>query len=328
MSKEFEIIEQVFRRRVRPRQNVPLGIGDDAAITRLPEGCELVTATDALVAGTHFPDDALARSVGHRCLAVNLSDIAAMGGEPLWASLALGLPSFDRDWLDDFAKGFFALADKAGVTLIGGDTVRGNLFASLTLQGVVPLGQAVRRSGANAGDLIYVTGYPGDAAAGRLLLADDLAAVGTSGSADTLRDADMLAEKFSYPVPRLAAGLDLRGLATAMIDISDGLNVDLGRLLEASGVGAKLDIAAIPLSVSLRQLVARQRAIELALCGGEDYELCFTIPPDKVDTLQARAEEWDCALTCLGTVVAGPGLAWTLAGKPFAVPESGFEHFK
>jgi len=328
MSKEFEIIEQVFRRRVRPRQNVALGIGDDAAITRLPEGSELVTATDALVAGTHFLDDAAARSVGHRCLAVNLSDIAAMGAEPLWASLALGMNRFDRAWLDDFATGFFALAEQAGVTLIGGDTVRGNLFASVTLQGIVPLGQAVRRDGAAAGDLIYVTGYPGDAAAGRLLQTGELAVVGTSGSVDTMRAANILAEKFSYPVPRLAAGQDLRGLATAMIDISDGLDVDLGRLLEASGVGAKLDIANIPLSASLRQLMDRRRAIEMALCGGEDYELCFAVPPDKVDILQARADKWDCTLTRLGTVTAGPGLTWTLAGKPFAVPASGFEHFK
>jgi thiamine-monophosphate kinase len=321
MSKEFEIIEQVFRRRVHSSQNVMLGIGDDAALTRLPDGCELVTATDALVSGTHFLPNAPARSVGHRCLAVNLSDIAAMGAEPLWASLALSLPGMERSWLDDFAAGFFALADQHGVTLIGGDTVRGNLFASLTLQGCVPMGQAIRRTGAVVGDLIYVTGHPGDAAAGRLLACDELAAV------DGAAAADILTERFYYPLPRLSAGLGLRDLAKAMIDISDGLHADLGRLLNASGVGALLDVAAIPVSKALRAIVHPAKAIELALCGGEDYELCFTIAPDRADDLHALAGDWDCALSCLGTVTAGPGLQWLQDGKPYSVPKSGFEHF-
>ena len=327
MSKEFEIIEQVFQRRAGSSPNVTLGIGDDAALTRLPVGSELVTATDALVAGTHFMEDAPARSVGHRCLAVNLSDIAAMGAEPLWASLALGLPRVDRTWLNGFADGFFALAEQAGVTLIGGDTVRSSLFVSLTLQGFVPAGQALRRNGAAAGDLIYVTGHPGDAAAGRLRLSDELAIMDTADEADLARAAELLIERFCYPAPRLAVGKGLRGLATAMIDISDGLNIDLTRLLEASGVGATLDAAKIPLSAALLNIVSRPRAIELALCGGEDYELCFTVAPDNAEVLDALSESWDCALNCLGTVTAGSGLTWCLAGEPFGVPESGFEHF-
>ena len=321
MSKEFEIIEQVFRRRVRANPNVVLGIGDDAALTQLPDGCDLVTATDALVAGTHFLAQAPARSVGHRCLAVNLSDLAAMGAEPLWASLALSLPELNHDWLNDFADGFFALADRHRVTLIGGDTVRGSLFASLTLQGALPRAVAVRRDGAAAGDSIYVSGHPGDAAAGRLLASDELRITGASSKGD------LLIERFYYPVPRVAAGLSLRGLASAMIDISDGLNVDLGRLLNASGAGASLDIADIPLSTSLLGIVDQSRALELALCGGDDYELCFTIAPDKVPLLHAAADAWGCPLTCLGIVSAESGLKWTEDGEHYSVPDSAFEHF-
>jgi thiamine-monophosphate kinase len=312
----------VFNRRVRARENVSLGIGDDAALTRLPAGCDLVTATDALVAGTHFLVDAPARSVGHRCLAVNLSDIAAMGAEPLWASLALSLPEVDYGWLNDFAEGFFALADMHDVTLIGGDTVHGSLFASLTLQGSVPTGQAVRRNGATPGDLIYVTGNPGDAAAGRLLACNEL--VGLADS--SVRD--LLIERFYYPQPRLLAGLNLRGLASAMIDISDGLHVDLARLLRDSGVGALLDIATLPLSAALQSSVDTARAVELALCGGEDYELCFTIAPEKAAALHVLADSWDCSFTCLGTASAEAGLNWTREGECFSFPEAGFEHFK
>ena len=321
MSKEFEIIEQVFRRRVRTSANVLLGIGDDAALTRLPAGHDLVTATDALVAGTHFLADAPARSVGHRCLAVNLSDIAAMGAEPLWASLALSMPQLEQTWLNDFADGFFALAERHRVILIGGDTVRGGLFASLTLQGSVPKGQGVTRAGAAPGDLIYMTGHVGDAAAGRLLACDEMPNTASHGTAE------VLLERFYYPEARVAAGLSLRGLATAMIDISDGLHVDLGRLLQASGAGAVIDVVDVPLSHALQDIAKRPRAIELGLCGGEDYELCFTIAPDRLAELKLAAASWDFALTCLGRVTAGDGLEWTLDGKRYSVPDSGFEHF-
>ncbi len=171
MSTETEIIERVFRQRAGTAGDVRLGIGDDAAITVCPPGCELVTATDALVCGTHFLADAPARSVGHRCLAVNLSDMAAMAAKPLWSSLALSLPSASASWISEFAEGYFQLSECYGVTLIGGDTVRGPLFASVTVQGAVPAGGGIRRSGAKPGDQIYLTGFPGESAAGRLLAA-------------------------------------------------------------------------------------------------------------------------------------------------------------
>jgi thiamine-monophosphate kinase len=324
VSIEFTIINEIFRRRVRAGDDVLLGIGDDAALTRLPDDSDLVTATDALVAGTHFLTTAPARSVGHRCLAVNLSDLAAMAAEPLWASLALGLPDFDRAWLEDFADGFFALADRYAVRLIGGDTVRsGSLFAAVTVQGCVPRGAVVRRSAASAGDLIYVTGCPGDAAAGRRL------ATGNPQLPESrVNPMEPLYRQFYFPEPRLAAGKALRSIASAMIDLSDGLHADLGRLLEASGAGASLDVARLPLSIDIRAAFDLPAALELALCGGDDYELCFTVPPDKISLLDGFAERAGCPLTMIGEVCKESGLRWNQSGLNYTVPSSGFEHFE
>jgi thiamine-monophosphate kinase len=323
VSQEFEIIEQVLRTRATTGSRVSLGIGDDAALTTLPDGCELVTATDALVAGTHFLPTDPPHSVGHRCLAVNLSDLAAMAAQPLWASLALSLPQADMKWLHDFADGFFSLAEEQSVALIGGDTVRGSLAAVVTLQGCVPAGQAVLRTGASAGDLIYVTGTPGDAVAGRLLAGELIA----EPAALTPRNRELLVGRYWYPSPRVAWGIELRKLATAMIDISDGLHLDLGRLLSASGCGAQLNIEQLPLSRTLRDTFDAASAAEFALTGGDDYELCFTVAPGNADELEALAASQDLPIGCLGSVAADPGLGWSLVGKPYTVPASGFEHF-
>ena len=275
MSAEFEIIERYFCSNTKLAESVRLGIGDDAAITSLPAGSELVTATDALIEGTHFLPGAPPESVGHRCLAVNLSDIAAMGAKPLWASLALTMPAADEDWLEGFAKGFFELADAASVALIGGDTVRGPLSVVVTVQGMVTTGKGVERGGATPGDSIYVTGSPGDAAAGRRLLQD------VGASMNSLDEAGrVLAKRFYFPEPRLEAGAALRDIASAMIDISDGLDADLGRLLAASGCGAAIDLEALPLSAEIQSYAGVAGAQELALLGGEDYELCFTVAAD------------------------------------------------
>ncbi len=322
MSKELEIIQTIFSRVKQPASNVVLGIGDDAALTRFPEGCELVTATDTLVAGTHFLIEESAKSVGHRCLAVNLSDIAAMAAEPLWASLALSLPRADMDWLNDFAEGFFGLADSFGVELIGGDTVRGNLSAAVTVQGCVARGKAIRRSGAAPGDRIFVTGVPGEAALGR-----QLAAGPSQSKRGSVEQQTGLIKKFYYPQPRVREARKLQGIASAMIDLSDGLHVDLHRLLLASNCGAQLDIDGIPQSSHVSGWLDVDQWREWSLCGGEDFELCFTVPSGQLDALLRVTEAWGCPVTCIGEVAAGSGLSWHRDGDIWPVPDSGFEHF-
>lgn len=298
---------------------VVLGAGDDAAVCQLPADTELLTTTDALVEGTHFVATASPRSLGHRALAVNLSDIAAMGGEPLWAQLALSIPEFDADWVAEFAAGLQDLAREHNVTLTGGDTVRGPRSATLTLQGSVPAGSAVRRDGARTGDLICVTGHPGDAIAGRLLLEGRVAAV--AGYADYLRG------RFEYPRPRVAAGQALRDIATAMLDVSDGLHTDLARLLSASGLGASPDLGQLRLSDALVATLGADQARDCALLGGEDYELVFTAPPDRVSALATLAAEHELPVSVLGEVTAAAGLQWQLDGRDYELAAQPFEHF-
>jgi thiamine-monophosphate kinase len=326
---EFRLIERLFARRGRQRDDVLLGIGDDAAVTRLlPDDVgdvDLVTATDILLEGTHFLPDSSPRSVGHRSLAVNLSDLAAMGATPLWASMGLSLPAVDDKWLDEFATGFFALADTCGVELIGGDTVRGPLSVTVTVQGRVPHGQAVPRSGAASGDLLYVTGELGAAAAGRSLL------VTAEESFEPTQSVRAAVNKFLYPEPRLRIGGELRPLVSAMIDISDGLHADLGHLLQASDKGAVMDIDALCLPVIKNEqtdpLFTQAQAIELALCGGEDYELLFTVSPENAARVHELAEGWPCRLVCIGVVKDGAGAEWLQNGEPYAVSGSGYRHF-
>lgn len=295
-----------------------LGIGDDAAVLRLEPGWDLVVATDSIAEGTHFPAGIPARAIGHRCLAVNLSDLAAMAAEPLWFSLALSLPAAEPPWMEEFAAGLFAVADRFAVVLIGGDTVRGPLSATVTVQGRVRPGAAVTRSGAQTGDGIWVTGTPGDAVAGRLL-PDDAAQISA-----TVRD--RLRQRFLYPEPRLREGLALGALATAMLDVSDGLDDDIGKLMLASGRGAELDAGLLPLSAELRA-AAGDRAIEHALTGGDDYELCFTVPVQAEARLRAVAAEWAVPVTRIGTVVAEPGVRWRYQGRALQVPDTTFRHF-
>ena len=315
---ERTLISRYFAGRHGNRKDVVLGIGDDAAVLRLDPGWDLVVATDSIAEGTHFPAGIPARAIGHRCLAVNLSDLAAMAAEPLWASLALSLPAAEPVWMEEFAAGLFALADRSGVVLIGGDTVRGPLSATVTVQGRVRPGAAVTRSGAQSGDGIWVTGTPGDAVAGRLL-PDDAAQISA-----TVRD--RLRQRFLYPEPRLRAGLALGALATAMLDVSDGLDDDIGKLMQASGRGAELDAGLLPLSAELRA-AAGDRAIEHALTGGDDYELCFTLPAQAEARLRVVASEWAVPVTRIGTVVAEPGVRWRYQGRVLQVPDTTFRHF-
>jgi len=311
---EFRLIQRFFQRDSHASGDVVIGIGDDAAVTRPPSGCELVTATDSLVQGTHFLADAPAESIGHRVLAVNLSDLAAMGAAPHWATLALSLPEVDETWLQGFAEGFFALADRCNVRLIGGDTVKGPCAATVTIQGSVASGAAIRRSGAQVGDLVFVSGVPGAAAAGRRLLAT--------------KTGHRLCKHFEFPEPRLQLGRSLVGTATAMIDISDGLYADVGHLLAASKVGARLCIDAIDLTELTAAGFDDAESVELALAGGEDYELAFTAPAAARGRVEQLAQAQDISLAVLGEVTAGETVSWLQDDVILPCPTTAFRHFE
>jgi len=315
---EATLIDRYFARAARAqRRDVLLGIGDDAAVTRLARGYDLVIATDAIFEGVHFPRRTPPRSLGHRCLAVNLSDLAAMGAEPLWATLALSMPAARAGWLREFSRGLFTLADAFGVALIGGDTVRGPLAMSVTVHGRVRPGAEVPRSGARPGDGVYVTGHPGDAVAGRLLLE----------SATPRPALARLRRKFLYPLPRLREGMRLAGVASSMLDVSDGLHDDLGKLMRSSGCGADVDAGLLPLSRSLLRYAGEAGARQCALTGGDDYELLFTVPVAREAQLRRFTRSWSCPVTRLGAVAARRGLRWSLDRKPFEFADRTFRHF-
>lgn len=312
---EFELIDAFFRR-AGAAEGVRLGIGDDAALLQPPPGHELVVTTDTLVAGRHFPESAAAHDVGWKSLAVNLSDLAAMGATARWVTLALTLPAADEAFLREFARGFFALADREGVALVGGDTTRGPLSLTVTALGTVPAGTALQRRGAQPGDDLYVSGTPGDAGLGlRLELdqwQDELSVVA--------REAAL--QRLHRPDPRLALGTALRGIATACLDISDGLAQDLGHLLRASGVGADLELERLPRSAALAAIDPAFADI-LALTGGDDYELLFTAPAASRATIDSLAPH----CTRIGSMTAGGGLRLLRAGMPVELPLAGFTHF-
>jgi thiamine-monophosphate kinase len=316
---ETALIARFFAALGGARGDVALGIGDDAALLRVPEGHELVACVDTLVEGRHFPADAHADDVGWRALAVNLSDLAAMGATPAWATLALTLPRVDEDWLDGFATGFGELARRHGVALVGGDTTRGPLTISVQALGHVPAGRALRRAGARVGDLVYVTGWPGDAAAGLALLQGRLGGAGANRGA--------LEQRFRRPEPRVAFGARLAGVASACIDVSDGLALDVGRLARASGVGVLLRAPELPLSRALYALAGEARAREFALGGGDDYELAFTVPPANRAALAARLGAGAPACHCIGEVVAGHGVRVLGERGELRVPP-GWDHFR
>lgn len=314
---EFELIRHFFTQQSVTRADVRVGIGDDAAVLDVPPDRELVATVDTLVEGVHFPADLPADAVGHRALAVNLSDLAAMGAEPAWALLALTLPQADERWLGGFSRGLFALAKRHDVVLVGGNTAKGPLNITITLHGTVPRGQAITRAGAQPGDLIYITGRPGDAAAGLGQL--------QAGKADFNHPC---IKRFAYPEPRIAAGLALRGVASAAIDVSDGLLADLGHLLEGRQRGAKLGLELLPLSKELIELHGLDKARELALTGGDDYELCFTVHADRAQTAEARVRESGCIATCIGAVEAVAGIQCVDShGKEHKYPHPGYKHF-
>jgi thiamine-monophosphate kinase len=323
---EFDLIDRYFRvpalASTAVRADVTLGIGDDAAVVTLPPGQQLVAALDTLVEGRHFLAGTSAQSLGHRALAVNLSDLAAMGATPLWYLLALTLPRVDEAFLLGFSQGLHQLAGLHDIVLIGGDTTAGPLSVSVQVLGKVSPGQALLRSGARIGDLLYVTGTPGDAAAG-LQLERGLAADLACSAAQQLE----LRQRFLFPAPRIALGRALVGIASACIDVSDGLAGDALKLATASGCGVQLHIDKLPLSASLLAFKGPLVARELALAGGDDYELCFAIPPARQAALEDSLINVKCAASCIGSLVGDPGLQLLERGKPVQLQHSGFDHF-
>ena len=313
---ETTIIERFFRHLGAVRTDVALGIGDDAALLRPRTGLELAQTTDALVENAHFLPNSPPRSLGHRALAVNLSDLAAMGATPAWALLSLTLPGIDEQWLGEFATGFGTLAREYAVALVGGNLSRGPLTITVQLTGQVSQGTALRRSGARAGDDIWVSGTLGDAAQGR--------APACASGADP--QATWLRRRFEFPTARVALGEALRGVATACIDLSDGLLVDLPRLGAASGCGAVLDVERLPLSQAL-QAIAGEQAWQGALLGGEDYELCFAAPSAAAPALAAIARGCAVPLTCCGRLRTEPGLELRRGGSVIQFSQSPFGHF-
>ncbi len=305
---EFELIQQFFHRQMC-RSDILTGIGDDAAVVVPTAGETLLVCTDTMVSGRHFFAEADPQSVGWKLLAVNLSDMAAMGGIPQWATLALTLPEADTAWLGGFANGFFALAERFGVALVGGDTTCGPLTLSLTLLGKAPPEQVIRRSGAHPGDGIYVSGYPGEAAC-----ALDCLCKQRQPEAEHRR-------RLEYPEPRVALGVELRRCATAAIDVSDGLLQDLQHLLQASGVGAVIDRQALPLRKNVNP--DRRPQLQQILGGGDDYELLFTLPAS--EEVQGSV---DCPVHCIGRIEARQGMRWLDTGA--LIDErllQGFRHF-
>lgn len=314
---EFDLIAKYFTRAV---QRATLGIGDDCALLAPAPGMQLAVSSDMLVEGRHFLSTVAPERLGHKALAVNLSDLAACGAKPLAFTLALALPRADEAFLEGFARGLFALADAQGIELVGGDTTQGPLNICITAMGEVPVGGALLRSGARPGDDLYVSGTVGDA---RLALEGFRGTVSLDGSRfDSVRVA------MEQPQPRVALGLALRGIATSAIDVSDGLLGDLGHILRRSAVAAVVDVDAVPRSAVLGAMpLAWQR--ECTLAGGDDYELVFTAPPAAAERVQAAAREAGVAATRIGRIEAGQGLRLRdREGGEVADTFGSFDHFR
>nr|WP_255703412.1 thiamine-phosphate kinase [Lysobacter sp. GX 14042] len=325
-----------IRSRAPARADVVLGIGDDAAVLQLPAGRQLVVCTDALNAGVHFPHDTAATDIGWKALAVNLSDLAAMGAEPAWCTLSLSLPDPGEAWLDGFLDGFLELAALHRVSLVGGDTTCGPLAVGVTVHGFVEPGRALLRSGARPGEDIWVSGTLGDAAGALALLGHADLAPAEEGAAPAPGAAEgdpagilaTLRPRLDRPTPRVALGRTLQGTASAALDLSDGLLADLGHLCRASGVGAEVALDALPASEALHAAFAAQQRHLLQATGGDDYELCFTAPPAMAERIGAAGSAAGVALTRIGRTIPGStATAFTVDGRQWQPPRSGYMHF-
>lgn len=315
---EFELIQQYFNRALKHSSGIIQGIGDDAAIVTVPSNMELVLSMDTLVQDVHFFANTRPEDVGYKALAVNLSDLAAVGAKPRWVTLSLTLPEADQAWLDKFTQGFFELANQTSVALIGGDLSRGPLSITVQAHGFLPQGKAILRNGAQLDDLIYVSGQLGDAGLALKLL-DNTITIPEKNHTEVFN-------RLNRPCPRTELGMTLRDIATSAVDISDGLATDLGHILDASQCGAILNPEALPLSKAFNGL-STEEAWKIALTSGDDYELCFTIPADKKVVLENELQS-DIPLTCIGTIVPEAGVQWIKSdGTNFDLACSGYQHF-
>lgn len=321
MPGEFQLIQQFFQREQadQPAEGVLLGIGDDCALLQMPAGKQLAVSVDTLVAGVHFPLDANPELIAERALRTNLSDLAAMGADPLWFTLALTLPEANEDWLRSFSRGLFACARDYKIALIGGDTTSGPLTITIQVMGAVTPGTAMRRDGANIGDFVLVTHSLGDGAAALALIQNRI-------HCDEL-SANYLRERFYRPVPRLQESALIRTLATAALDISDGLVADLQHICDASDVGAVIDVENLPLSPALQSLNNQAQAFEWALSGGDDYELCFTVAPEKMADIAMLIAQGKLNATVVGEIIPGNKVICEFEGEPFELARTGYQHF-
>jgi thiamine-monophosphate kinase len=316
-SPEFDLIARHF---TRPARNAVLGVGDDCALVDVSNGMDLAVSTDTMVSGVHFFPDVDPETLGHKALAVNLSDMAAMGAMPYWAMLALTVPEVNHEWLAKFAKGFFDLAEEFGVSLIGGDTTRGPLTMTVTIMGEVPAGAALRRSGAKVGNDIWVSGNLGDAAL----------AVAHRRGLLKLDEGEYLEAvmRLYEPTPRVTLGQALRGLATSAIDISDGLLADLDHICALSKVGATIEADLLPVSAIGAAHIDTAAGLTAVVAGGDDYELCFTAPNNARENIEELTDILGVPLTRIGQVRKGKGVSLLASdGKPISVDGRGFDHF-
>ena len=321
MSGEFSLIDKYFVNRQKQRKDVLLAAGDDCALVKVPDNLSVAISTDTLVAGTHFLPDANPSWVAHKALASNISDLAAMGATPSWVSLALTMPHPDEDWLAPFCDAFFELANYYGIQLIGGDTTKGPLSITLTVQGLVDADQALRRDGAQVGDWVYVTGELGDSKAGLdVVLNNELRS--NPGGCE-------LEQRHYLATPRVLVGQALLNLASAAIDISDGLISDIKHILQRSQVGVSLDVSQLPVSNELIQFLANtEKAQQYALSSGEEYELCFTVPEQNKGSIESALAHCGAKITCIGQIRPQGTFELHNNGQPIDWHLSGYDHFK
>ncbi len=317
---EFELIQQFFSGDPRA-PGVELGVGDDCALLQIPQGQLLAVSVDTLVGDVHFPSQADPELIAERALRVTVSDLAAMGAEPLWYTLALTLPDADPHWLESFSFGLGAAASDFDIALVGGDTTRGPLTITLQVYGCLPPGGALRRDGAGLGDIVFVSGSLGDSAAALAAMKKELVVGGD--------DSAYLQERYYKPESQIAIGKALRGIASAAIDISDGLLQDLGHICRASDVAAVIEYERLPLSSVLRGSASEAQAISWPLAGGDDYRLCFTVPRDRLDAFENIADRYSFDLTAIGEIVAGTGVTCLKDGQVVKLAAGqGFQHFR